>query len=143
EPLYGGLNDHLESKLHARRIQLERENLFSAEAAQSTIKIIERDIEKSFSKKRQQRITDKAVKCRHRTWSDSTQETIADNEIVSVLEFGHEPVEFEEVITVIAVTHDDVLAAGHFYPGAKRVPIAPGRDRDDRSSERFGDARGT
>ena len=63
------------------------------------------------------------MKCRHRVGRNTAFETISHHEVVTCAQLFEKRAEICEVIAVVGVAHDDVLAACGFNAGKKGVAI--------------------
>src|SRR2546421_5121856 len=82
-----------------------------AEAAQAAMKVATGAMKKQAAYGCQHGVTKITMECRHRARLDSAEKTVPHNQIVAFPQFRDERPERTEVITVISIAHDYVLAA--------------------------------
>ena len=68
---------------------------------------------------------------RHGAGGDAAGEAVAHDELVAGAQRGDEGVEIGEIVAVVGVAHDDVLAAGRLDAAGEGRAVAADRDRDD------------
>ena len=71
----------------------------------------------------QHRVPEIFVQRRHGVGLDAAFETIAHHELVAVAQFLEKGTEVREIVTVVGVAHDDVLAAGRLDAALKRAAV--------------------
>src|ERR1051326_9366998 len=95
------------------------------------MKIAARTSKEKPADPRQHRISEIAVQRRHRRWFDAARKAISHDQLVTGTEFVEKRPEVREVVTVVGVTHDDVLAARRLDPAAQGAAVAFFRDVND------------
>ena len=99
-----------------------------------------RSVKPSPSQKGKQWITDPAVRQRHRAWiylSATNRKATPLHKIVTVAQLVKKRCELAEIVTVIRITHDDVLARGSSYTSHQRAAITFFRDRHHTCARRL------
>src|SRR5947209_5246474 len=74
-------DDHLKRKLHARRVQVQRQHRVAPKAAQTAVEIVDGTAIEKSSNRGQKWIANIAVQWRHGTTRDSASEPVADDEV--------------------------------------------------------------
>ncbi len=139
ETLQRRLDDHLAREFHARGLKIEVENGIAGKATQAAMEVAARALEEDAADRRQYRIAEIAVQGGHGARPYSALEAIAHHQVVSLAQLLHEGVEFAEVVTVVAVAHDDIGAAGGADARHQGAAIALCRHVDHRGAMLPGD----
>src|SRR5437870_1731875 len=119
-------HNHLAGELHPGGLQVEMKHCRFAEAAQAAMKVATGTAKKQATYRCQHRVTQVAMEWRHRAWFNSAEKAVAHYKIIAFPQFRHERSERTEVITVISITHDDVLAARGRNAAHQSVAVSPG-----------------
>src|SRR5437870_5211938 len=119
-------HNHLAGELHPGGLQVEMKHCRFAEAAQAAMKVATGTAKKQATYRCQHRVTQVAMEWRHRAWFNSAEKAVAHYKIIAFPQFRHERSERTEVITVISITHDDVLATRGRNAAHQSVAVSPG-----------------
>src|SRR5258705_1452337 len=104
------LDDHFARKLHAGGLKIQVKDGATFETSQTAMEIAARATKEQSANPRQQRIADVAVEKRHRAWANPTAEPVSHHQLIAVPQLFDKIVEGGEVVAVITVAHDNVLA---------------------------------
>src|SRR5881394_790911 len=97
-----------------------------AEAAQAAMKVAAGTVKKQATNGCQHGVTQITMEWRHRARLDSTEKTVPHNQIVAFPQFCDERSERTEIITVIGIAHDYVLAARRGNAAHQSIAVSPG-----------------
>src|SRR5499427_10221127 len=111
ETLQRRLDDHFARELHAGGLEVEVQDGVAGKAAQAAMEVAAGTVEEDAADGGQDRIAEIAVQGGHGAGPDTALEAIAHHQLVALAQLLHEAVELAEVVTVVAVAHDDVRAA--------------------------------
>src|SRR5438067_2536309 len=107
-----GFYYHLCGKFHAGRTQVHFFVCLFAESAQPTVKVPAGSAKKQPANTRQYRIPQILVQWWHGTGKNSSTEAIPHYQIIAGTQFLQKTRDVPEIITIVSIPHDDVLAAG-------------------------------
>src|SRR5207302_1875560 len=107
-----GLDHHLACELHPRRAQPQALERLPLVTAQPTVEVVHGAAEQEPPDAAQERVADVAVLPRHRPAADPSREAVAHHQLVTLPELLDEGPQVAEIIALVRVAHDDVLAAG-------------------------------
>src|SRR5215469_5448713 len=119
-----GLDDHLAGELHAGGLQAEGEGAVPVEAAQAAVEVADVAREEQPADEREHRVSEVAVQLRHGAWLDAAPEAVPHDQVGALAELGHERHQVGEIVAVVGVAHDDVLAAGGRDTAHEGVAVA-------------------
>ncbi len=106
------LDHHLAGELHARRPQVEPFVGVLAEGAQAAVGVADGRAEEEVQDAGQDRVADVPVVPGHGAGADAALEAVAHDQLIAGAEALDERVDGAEVVGIVGVAHDDVLAAG-------------------------------
>ncbi len=124
------LDHHLAGELHAGRREIQTLVGVLAEATQATMRILDRRAEKEVQDAGKDRVADVAVHPRHGSGQNASLEAIAHHQLVApaqLLDKGRQP---REVVGIVGVAHDDVLAQGGRDPSLQSATVTLALDVD-------------
>ena len=101
----------LGGELHPGRAQVERRQQVAAEGAHPAVGVADAGPEEEVEQPREQRVADVPVKPGHRARLDPGH-PVADHQVGAVAQRPDEAVDLGEVVGVVGVAHEDVLALG-------------------------------
>src|SRR5262249_29844440 len=110
EPAEATLDDHLGRHLHAGHVEVQFLDGILAEAAHAAIDVADLGVEKAVGQPGESGVAEVLVEWRHGAGLDLAAEPIAETEVGAIAKLVDEPAEVGEVVRVVRVAHDDVLA---------------------------------
>ena len=137
-------NDHLRGELHARRTQLHVVVKFARKAAHAAVNIVHLRVKHSSHEDGEQRIANPAMQHRHRSGQHlpaAPGQAATLHEIEALAQLCDKSRNLAEVVTIVGVAHDDVVACARpqclravrcrsrAVTQARRVPPLAGRFR--------------
>jgi hypothetical protein len=127
----GGLDHHLAGELHPGGGQVQAEDRLAPEGAQPAVEVPDPAVEEEPAEPAQQGIADDPVAPGHGRWLDAAPKAIAHDQVVSLAELLDQSWDGSEVVALIGVDDDDVLAPGCLDASTQGAAIATLRDLDD------------
>ena len=133
DPLAGQrrLDHHLAGELHPGRLQVERHDGIPAEPAQAAVEVADLAAEEQPADEAEHRVAEVPVQRGHGPGRDAAGEPVAHHQVRALAQFVNERHQGSEIIAVVGVAHDDVLALGRDDAAHQRVAVALLADRDD------------
>src|SRR5580700_6843057 len=111
-----GLDDKLKGEFHPRAAQIQFVIKIAPESPHSAVAVSDSRTEETIHKPTQTGIAEIPVERRHRAWLDAALESVSHHEIVALAQFLNKIRNLTEIVTVVGIPHDDVLATGECYP---------------------------
>ena len=125
----GRLDHHLAGELHPGRLQVERHHAVPAEAAQAAVEVADLAAEEQPADEAEHRVAEVLVQRRHGARRDPAPEPVAHHQVRALAQFVNERHQVGEIVAVVGVAHDDVLAAGRDDAAHQRVAVTLVADR--------------
>ena len=136
------LDHHLARELHAWALELEVEHRLAREAAQAAMEVADRDLEEQPADEGEHRIAEIAVQGGHGALCDAALEPVAHDQVRAVAQLCDHGVQVLEIVAVVGVAHDDVLAAGGRDAADQGRAVAALGHGDQARAVRLGDGLG-
>ena len=121
-----GFHDHFAGEFHPGRTQVELRHGSLTKTAQPAVEIAARTLKEEPPDCSEHGVAEISVRRRHGSGFDTALEAISHYQIVAGAQFFNEGKQVGKVVTVVGVTHDDILASGRSYATHQRIPIAFG-----------------
>src|SRR5215469_15283111 len=127
----GCLHDHLGGKLHASRPQFHPAERIQGEAPQAAIEVANWALKEYPSDGRQSRCANPPVLPWHGPRLDAALKPVPYDQVISLSQFLDEGQKAREIVAIVGIAHDDVLAACVRTAIKEGCSIAPDWDMDD------------
>ena len=140
-----GLDDHFCGELHSRALLVEGVVKFAGKTSHAAINIMDGSVKPCAHHEGEHRIADPAMGPRHGAWGDFSAaggEAAALDKIETLSDFAGEFWNFTEVVAVVGIAHENVLATGGGDATHESGSVTFGRNGDDSSSKFFCDLLG-
>ena len=134
----GRLDHHLAGEFHPGRLQVERHHAIPVESAQAAVEVTDLAAEEQAADETQHRVAEVPVQRRHRSRRDPAGEPVAHHQVGTLAQLLDERHQVGEVVAVVGVAHDDVLAVGRDDAAHQRVAVTLVADRHHAGARLFG-----
>jgi hypothetical protein len=134
-----GFDDKFEGKFHARAAEVQSVEKISAKTSHAAITIPDSGSKQKVYEPTQTGIAQVFVQFGHGARFDATPEAVPHDQIVALTQFLDKIRYFAEVVAIIGIAHDDVLASRTDNPGPQRRAVTSLLDANHASSIGFGD----
>src|SRR6185437_14700456 len=125
----GRLDHHLASELHPGRLQVERHHDVPAEPAQPAVEVADLAAEEQPADEAEHRVAQVLVQRRHGPRRDPAPEPVAHHQVRALAQFVNKGHQVGEIIGIVGVAHDHVLAVGRDDATHQRVAVTLVADR--------------
>ena len=119
----GGFDDHLAGELHAGSAEIEAFVGVDGEGADAAVEVADGRAEEPAAEEAEHGVAEIPVQRWHRAGAYASAEAIAHDEFGAVAELGEEARSVREVVAVVGVGHQNVLAARSEDAGVERSAV--------------------